>query len=189
MPFEDSSSFSLLLLVAFICIFYPTNSNSYSFSEMPHIESFNPALEIPGFSPPGANTLPSQTIMPSNYPGSGLPPIRNLGSGTPARSAANQGQRLRGYHNATRTNPYPWPSLPFPDLGNRVPTSWQTGYATYGSAQNGTYRYPGDQQAGTDPSTSPNQSPSEYNHAPAPLISWLLGISICGLMGFSRKPC
>jgi hypothetical protein len=33
------------------------------------------------------------------------------------------------------------------------------------------------------------EKPSDLNRKPLPLYSWLLGASIFGLMGFSRKPC
>ncbi len=48
---------------------------------------------------------------------------------------------------------------------------------------------PGDSREVTPGETAPDDVTSSTNTTPIPMISWLLGAGILGLIGFSRKPC
>jgi hypothetical protein len=188
MPLEESSPLMFLLLVSLICIFHPTQSNSYSFVDMSQFKTPGFELDFREFLPPDVMTLPSLTIMPPNYPSPGFPLPRSTFSGRRENFVSFQGARTN--HNATQRQSYPWPSLPFPELGNRIPTSWQFASMPHGNRQDGINQYFDDANPSTGPSHPEDPlNPSDLNHVPAPLISWLLGASIVGLMGFSRKPC
>ncbi len=188
MPLEESSPLMLLFLVSLICIFHPTQSNSYSFVDMSQFATSGLEREFQKFVPPKVLTLPSQTIMPPNYPSPVFPLPRRPFSDNREKLAQYQGSQAS--HNATRRQSYPWPSLPFPELGNRIPTGRQLESMPHGSPQVGTDHFFGEENHGNDPSHPEDPfHPSDLNQVPAPLISWLLGASIFGLMGFSRKPC
>jgi hypothetical protein len=188
MPLEESSPLMFLFLVSLICIFHPTQSNSYSFVDMSQLGTSGFEMDFQKFLPPDVTTLPSQTIMPPNYPSPGFPLPRSPFSGRQKNLTQHQGSRA--YHNATHQQSYPWPSLPFPELGNRIPTSWQFDSMAHGTQYGGTDQFFGDETPDNDPSRPEDPlNPSDLTHVPAPLISWLLGASIFGLMGFSRKPC
>lgn len=147
MPSHDSSPLMyLFLLVVFGILFYPSQSNSYSFSDISLMESYtlNPARDVQ-HAPLLSDHFAYSHVLPWSDP-------------------------LK-----ENTDPDEESSILVEARQGNMP-----------------------EKDGLSPNNQPASGPSVQSEEPRPLdlshissiqISWLLGASVFGLMGFSRKPC
>ncbi len=187
MPTENSPLLPLMLMLFCCAILYPSQSNSYSSNLLVPGGSHNLGQEFPEFSLARPNMVPAQTIMPPNYPSSGM----FLPTGIARGGQKNPRKRAENFfmpdHNATHRSVYPWPSLPYPAAGNRISGGQSNRSGPWSQAYRGNKNQTGERYR-----TQPNEDqtvPASTTQTPLPLASWLLSAAIFTLMGFSRKPC
>jgi hypothetical protein len=136
----------LFLLVVFGILLYPSQSNSYSFSDISLMESFplNPAQDVQ-HAPLLSGHFEYSHVLPwSNHLKGNTEPDE----GASILMEAKQGNML--------------------EKGRLSPTNQST---------------PGPSVQADEP------RPLDLSHISSIQLSWLLGASVFGLMGFSRKPC
>ena len=176
------ATFAITTLV--LVMSFPVQASSFLWTKQ--IPAGPSSQIIAQYIPLSLMELPAQTVMPRDNFFSmnvGQHPRHFSGVHTmlpPRRHLKN--------HNATDSQYLSWADFPYPDIDNNVNhSSDSSDYSTEGSDAGVSTKYL-DQGTLLPATTAGNSDSSSQNPTPIPMISWLLGAGILGLIGFSRKP-